>query len=30
MNARAQLAISIVCWMGCFGLIAALIADAFR
>jgi len=30
MNARAQVAVSVICWLGCFGLIVALIAEAFR
>ena len=24
MNARAQVAVSVICWLGCFGLIVAL------
>ena len=27
MNARAHVAISVICWLVCFGLIAAMIAE---
>jgi hypothetical protein len=30
MSGRAQLAISIVCWLAVFALISAVIADVFR
>jgi hypothetical protein len=30
MNYRLQLAIAVVCWMGVFALISALIAEVFR
>jgi hypothetical protein len=30
MSRRAQLAISVLCWLAVFGLISALIAEAFR
>ena len=30
MSRRAQLAISIICWLGVFALISAVIAEAFK
>jgi hypothetical protein len=30
MSRRAQLAISVLCWLGVFALISAVIAEAFR